>query len=113
MLSQKYIYEGNNAFQVMNQIESKSSFISDDMTIQRCMIEDTYMVSVVMEQFFFRTSSYASCSLCFIGNDHEIKAICTASGAGQGVFNLSLGATKNFFTNAEKLLLENGFKKMI
>ncbi|RRD32222.1 hypothetical protein EII38_00360 [Streptococcus minor] len=64
----------------------------------------------VFERHFFRTESMASLTVLFTNDGQQIFADIIASGAGQGVFNISWGANGSFARMAVDILQQQGFQ---
>lgn len=56
------------------------------------------------EKFFFRNGSYASLSVVLTENGDEKTADIIGSGGGEGIFNFSWGANREFAEDAERIL---------
>lgn len=63
----------------------------------------------VFERFFVRTESMASLTVLFTNDGQRITADVIASGAGEGVLNVSWGANASFAKMAVDILVNQGF----
>ena len=63
------------------------------------------------EKYYFRNGSYASLSMMFVEADGVQTVDCIGSGGGEGIFNLSWGANRNFAKLGYEELLKLGFEE--
>lgn len=67
-------------------------------------------VLYVFERFFIRTESMATLTVLFTNNGQQIIVDVIASGAGEGVLNISWGANRSFAKMAVDSLQNQGFQ---
>ena len=65
---------------------------------------------VVIEKLFLRNGSYASLTIVVTGDDASSRVEAIASGAGEGLLNIGLGAKKRFADDFERLMREAGYE---
>ncbi|GEM_PF-6318486 len=58
----------------------------------------------VLERYYFRNGSFASCTVCMNQNDTGTDLAIFSSGAGDGWLNISMGATEDFLEKAEEVI---------
>ena len=63
------------------------------------------------EKYYFRNGSYASLSMMFVEANGIQTVDCIGSGGGEGIFNLSWGANRNFAKLGYEELLKLGFEE--
>ena len=78
-------------------------------TINRSL-GDSELYVVVIEKLFLRNGSYASLTIVVTGDDASSRVEAIASGAGEGLLNIGLGAKKRFADDFERLMRESGYK---
>lgn len=85
---------------LVNDLKQIGSFDTDGVMQERVGNANL----IVLEKFYLRNSSAASCSICLerIEDHTEIVVIC--SGAGQGLLNMSLGATSNLIKKVDAVI---------
>jgi len=62
------------------------------------------------EKYYFRNGSYASLSMMFVEVDGVQTVDCIGSGGGEGLFNISWGANRNFAKLGYEELKKLGFE---
>lgn len=63
------------------------------------------------EKYYFRNGSYASLSMMFVEANGFQTVDCIGSGGGEGLFNISWGANRNFAKLGYEELLKLGFEE--
>ena len=71
--------------------------------------DDADILLVVIEEFYFRSSSMAALTLQCIDDGQYQQAVIIGTGGGEGILNISWGANESFAKKARKLLIEHGF----
>lgn len=63
-----------------------------------------------LKKFFFRNGSYASLTIVLTEFGDKQTAFLVGSGGGEGIFNFSWGANRDYVKSCEKALRECGFE---
>ncbi|MBQ6686763.1 MAG: hypothetical protein IJM99_11720 [Firmicutes bacterium] len=66
---------------------------------------------LAFEKYYFRNGSYASLSMMFVEVDGVQTVDCIGSGGGEGLFNISWGANRNFAKLGYEELKKLGFEE--
>ena len=64
----------------------------------------------VFERYFVRTENMASLTVLFTNDGKAVTVDVIASGAGEGILNISWGANASFAKMAVDLLAKQGFR---
>ncbi len=72
--------------------------------------EDTEILLLVFEKYFFRIGSYAALTIQCISRGNEQTAAVVGTGGGAGIWNVSYGANNAFAQNAKSILEKAGFE---
>ena len=64
----------------------------------------------VFERYFVRTENMASLTVLFTNDGKAVTVDVIASGAGEGILNISWGANASFAKMARDLLAKQGFR---
>ena len=73
------------------------------------MNPSTRSVLLCYEKFFLRTNSQAALTIMISQEDNEQKVLIVAFGAGQGIFEMAMGADYKFASKVAKELEKMGF----
>lgn len=111
MISHRYYYEGDKVSSIIDDIKRDITNQETDISIESTTMNGVTILNIVNERFFFRTSSYASVVMTFVIGDNKIEVLVTSSGAGNGIFNFSWGATTKLYEVWDKFLVKHKFKK--
>lgn len=68
-------------------------------------INDVKIVTLVFERFYWRNGSYASLTIALREYNGHCEGELAASGGGEGIFNISWGANRNFGNEATRILM--------
>lgn len=68
------------------------------------------VILMCFEKFYFRTGSYAGLTIMLSESPMEQIADVVGFGGGDGIFNISWGANRNFAERAAEIIRENGFE---
>ncbi|MBQ1447454.1 MAG: hypothetical protein IIZ14_09440 [Solobacterium sp.] len=72
--------------------------------------EDTEILLLVFEKYFFRIGSYAALIIQCISRGDEQTAAVVGTGGGAGIWNVSYGANNAFAKDAKSILEKAGFE---
>lgn len=70
---------------------------------------DASLYVVVLEKFFLRNGSYAGLTVVVTGDGRASRVEAIPSGAGEGVFNIGLGAAGSFARSFADAMREAGY----
>lgn len=78
------------------------------LTSEECiLVEKMENVDViVLEKYYLRNGSYASCTICIDRQEASTEIVVICSGAGEGVLNMSWGATGHFLDKVGAVIQE-------
>ena len=73
-------------------------------------VGDLQTILYVFERYFVRTENMASLTVLFTNDGKAVTVDVIASGAGEGILNISWGANASFAKMAVDLLAKQGFR---
>ena len=73
-------------------------------------VGDLQTILYVFERYFVRTENMASLTVLFTNDGKTVTVDVIASGAGEGILNISWGANASFAKRARDLLAKQGFR---
>ena len=73
-------------------------------------VGDLQTILYVFERYFVRTENMASLTVLFTNDGKTVTVDVIASGAGEGILNISWGANASFAKMARDLLAKQGFR---
>ncbi len=99
----------------LDQLVKDLETILDATLVSRSdqVIGTSTVALVVLEEFYFRVSSYVSLTVLIIEDENKQRVELIGSGGGNGMFGIDLGANQDFAQRARNILVKRGFVELL
>ncbi|WP_425539294.1 DUF6054 family protein [Microaceticoccus formicicus] len=103
--------KGNNSISIVELSAILENQIGADLITKTGRVAgDLTVILMCFEKFYFRTGSYAGLTIMLSESPEEQIADVVGFGGGDGIFNISWGANRNFAERAAEIIRGNGFE---